>query len=209
MTVKYSKSSPQWQMPEWRTVTREDIEGHVGCALPDLPAHDELYQRVLERGGGTVPNIYRDVFEAVNVKDLPPFHNPSRCAHHSTFELLVDMAKGPLWSHDDDLKIGQQFMLTLTSEKVAECRFHNANWKAIADESVQIINGLGQQDASVYQRAAEQSRLSGEDRRWLISLFNAPIKVEGGSYIDGQHRGCALRFSGAAQAAVVVRTDLV
>ena len=109
------------------------------------------------------------------------------------------MAKGPLWSHDDDLKIGRQFMLTLTSEKVAACRFHNANWKAIADESVQIINRFGQQDASVYQRAAEQSRLAGEDRRWLISLFNAPIKIEGGSYNDGQHRGCVLRFSGAAR----------
>ena len=58
VTVKYSKTSPQWQMPEWRTVTREDIEGHVGCALPDLPAHEELYQRVLERGGGTIQNIY-------------------------------------------------------------------------------------------------------------------------------------------------------
>ena len=91
----------------------------------------------------------------------------------------------------------------------AACRFHNANWKAIADESVQVINRFGQQDASVYQRAGEQSRFAGEDRRWLISLFNAPIKIEGGSYNDGQHRGCALRFSGAAQAAVVVRTNLV
>jgi hypothetical protein len=72
VTVNYS---PRWQMPDWRTVTREDIESHVGSALPDLPVHDELYQRVLEHGGGTYQNIYRDVFEPVNVEALPPFHN--------------------------------------------------------------------------------------------------------------------------------------
>jgi hypothetical protein len=201
--------SVHWQMPEWRSVTREDIESHVSSALPELPAHEELYRRVLERGGGTYQNIYRDVFEAVNVRDLPPFHNPSRCAHFNRFRCMEDRAKGPLWSHDDELRIGQQFIATLTSEDVTACPFHEANWRGIADESVKIINGLGPQDARTYQQAAERSDLWGADLRGLVSLFKDPIRVDGGSYVDGQHRGCALRFSGAARAAVIVRTELV
>jgi hypothetical protein len=39
---------------------------------------------------------------------------------------------------------------------------------------------------------------------WLESLFRDPVFIGGGSYTNGQHRGCALRFSGAERAAVVV-----
>jgi hypothetical protein len=47
------------------------------------------------------------------------------------------------------------------------------------------------------------------DLRWLLSLFDNPINIEGGSYANGQHRGCALRFSGAERAAVVTGSEVL
>ena len=154
---------------------------------------------------------YQWIFEAVNVTELPPFHNPSQCKHYARFNSMYEDAKrcGSLWDHYDEQEVGRRFLETLSAADRAACYYHQADWVAIADESVRIIYELGRQDEAVYARAAENSYLENENRQWLVSLFDRPLKVEGGSYGDGQHRGCALRFSGAAKVAAVVRNEWV
>jgi len=74
---------------------------------------------------------------------------------------------------------------------------------------VRIVEVLGVCEHDEYLEAATQSRLGENDRSWLESLFFDPVDIEGGSYTNGQHRGCALRFSGAARAAVVTGDEFV
>ena len=54
---------------------------------------------------------------------------------------------------------------------------------------------------------AGQGESLGSDLRWLVSLFEQPVIVTGGGYTDGQHRGCALRLSGAPRAVVVTGSE--
>jgi hypothetical protein len=208
VTIDYSKDYPanRWD-PSWDEVTRLEIERDIGAPLPELPVHEDLYPRVLDRGGGVFQNIYRDIFQATDVRDLPPFHNTSRCSHSGRFQRMMEEAG--TFTFQDQLSVGRKFIESLTEEDRGSCYYHQADWKAIADESVRIIAGPGREDVSAYKRAAFQSQLQDRDRGWLVSLFDDPVKVYGGRYHNGQHRGCALRFSGAAQASVVVASELV
>lgn len=157
------------EAPDWANASKADIEAIIGCVLMDLPSHDELYRRVLALGGGAMREVFRSVFEAVPVADLPP----------------------------------PAFLATLTRRDLRRCEFHKARWKDIADESVRVIEALGRRDAQDYVEAAQHAHLRRDDLRWLVSLFADPIVVKDHSYTDGQHRGCALRFSGAHRAAVI------
>jgi hypothetical protein len=152
---------------------------------------------------------YRWIFGAVNVMELPPFNNAFKCLHSIRFRSMREEAKrhGSPWDHHDQQEIGRRFLETLSAEDRASCPYHQADWVAIANESVRILDELGRQDERVYEEAARNSGLGNNDRRWLVSLFVCPIRIEEGSYGDGQHRGCALRFSGAAQVAAVVQTE--
>jgi hypothetical protein len=71
------------------------------------------------------------------------------------------------------------------------------------------VDALGRTDREDYVTAARQVRLRRKDRSWLWSLFADPVIIGGGSYTNGQHRGCALRFSGAERAAVVTGTESI
>jgi hypothetical protein len=46
--------------------------------------------------------------------------------------------------HYDWGRIGRAFTDTITADDTGSCYYHNADWKAIADESVRIITELGQ-----------------------------------------------------------------
>jgi hypothetical protein len=213
VTMDYSRGNPPhgWS-PGWYGASRAEIEGHIGAPLPELPTHEDLYERVLGRGGGVYNNIYREIFEAVNARGLPPFRGPFRCAHSARFKRMEEEAEGPhktRLTFRDEQRLGREFTDALTEDDRGSCHYHQADWKEIADESVRIITEFGQQDVSTYERAAGESRLRGRDLEWLKSLFYDPIKVYDGEYGNGQHRGCALRFSGADRAAVVVGSELV
>jgi len=190
--------------PRWTKSSRSEVEALVGASLPELPRHRELYRRVLALGGGRIEELWRPVFEAIPVEDLPPPHLPSRCEHIERFQEIVaqvEAVSGP--SFEASLEAGRVFLGTITTDDIRACSyFHKARWREIADESVRIIERLGRRDAEDYAHAAEQSPLRERDRGWLASLFNDPIFIGGGSYSNGQHRGCALRFSGAERAAI-------
>ena len=163
---------------------------------------------MLALGGGTTEEIVRDIFEAVSVTRLPPPHNPAQCKHRDRFAPISaqHQAAGKDW-FDADLEAGCAFLATLTPGDLRTCTYHQANWKAIAGASVRILENLGPREPKDYLAAAERIRLRRRDRPWLFSLFRDPIIIVSSSYTNGQHRGCALRFSGAERAVVVTGTE--
>jgi hypothetical protein len=110
---------------------------------------------------------------------------------------------------ETDLDAGRQFLATLTAADLRACRFHRAAWDEVADESARIIGLSRVVEVEDFIGAAQRSSLPPQDRRWLTSLFVDPIVLANRSYTNGQHRGCALRFSGAKQAAVVIGYELL
>lgn len=183
--------------------SRAEVERLVGQDLPDLPEHDELYRQVLELGGGVWDEAFRRVFEAFPVEELPHPHNPSACAHHERFERIrAGMPDTDDW-RGRNLEAGRLFLESLTTDDLAGCRYHRHDWRAIADESVRILDACGDRaDSDEYLDAVRRSPLADIEKRWLRSLFGDPVFIGGGSYTNGQHRGCALRFSGAERAAI-------
>ncbi len=159
--------------------------------------------------GGKGHPYFRDVFAAYPVRNLPPPHGPFKCAHTDRYDTILDSLEDHGGDYmDRNLQAGSILLQSLTSSDLATCStYHRANWHAIADESVAIITELGiRDDKGDYQKATKR-RLRGKERDWLFSLFWDPIVISDRSYTDGQHRGCALRFSGAQRAAVVVDTE--
>ena len=186
--AKYSEHSRSG----WRNVTRQEIEAEVGDLSP-LPDHEVLFSKVLARGG-QVRESSREVFEAVFVTSLPPPHQPYQCMYYARFRKLL----GKSDSHEAHLAAGAQFLTTLTSADLKGCSYHQDGWTSIADASAQIIDRLAGMDDPDYVSAAEGWHLPAKDHSWLVSLFRDPILLRGDrtSYTNGQHRGCALRFSG-------------
>jgi hypothetical protein len=191
--------------PVWGQTTRAAVEAIIGGALDDIPEHDNLYARVGDRGGHVWQEQWRKIFVPMPVTELPSPHNPSGCAHAQRFDRLAAAVRSEEWAGEDrDSEAGRRFLASLTAADRTSCRYHNPDWKAIADESVRILEQLGHCDTERYTQAARRSSLGDIDRGWLVSLFRDPIRVGGGGYSGGQHRGCALRFSGAQRAAIHV-----
>jgi hypothetical protein len=180
-------------------ISRDDLEASLGLQLPGLPENQELRRRVMELGGAETKYIRRQLFEAIHMTDLPPPHNPFSCEHRNRFN-SIEKERG--WA--DAHEVGRRFIASLTVDDINACRWHQANWAAVANESARIVEIVGRlKPPGDYIEEARHSNLHGEDLRWLASLFETPIIIGGGWYTDGQHRGCALRFSGAPRAAVV------
>jgi hypothetical protein len=193
---------PSWQRvrfepdPIWHRATRAQVERRLSGAMPLLPEHDELYARVIAMGGGGTYDVYQRVFENVATDRLPEPH-PFRCSH----------MQGP---DDSGSDLKDTTIHHPTMRDASLCGYHKMRWREIADESVRIVQALGRRDPEDYMSAAEMSPLSTPEREWLWSLFHDPIDISNdGGYVNGQHRACAIRFSGAAGVAVVTRYEVV
>jgi hypothetical protein len=153
------------------------------------------------------------VFSVVNVRDLPPPHHPFKCVWVGRFR-AIEQRLQPVTDgesdHDRELAAGREFLGTLSAWDRWLCSlchpYHRPNWAAIADESVRILEELGGgQEFETYVAAARRSGLREPERDWLEGLFfPEPIWIIGDHYEYGQHRGCALRFSGAKSVAAVI-----
>lgn len=188
----------------WDKVTFADIEGVLGQRLEPIPAHADLLGRVVALGGDPEDEIEEPVYEAIAVNDLPPPHNPFKCALFERFKTM----KAQSGETDDDAQaaaIGRRFLASLTAEDRATCDFHAVDWRAVADESVRILEGSPSAGEDELITLARSTQLPDRERRLLVSLFAEPVLVHEDSFGDGQHRGCALRFSGASRAVVVRR----
>jgi hypothetical protein len=195
--------------PTWQTSARREVEARVGARLPELPGHAELYRRVLALGGGTTAELRRPVFRAFPVAAFPP-PAPFRCAHAARYErILRSITHGADQDVDARREAGRRFLASLTPADLAVCPYHAGDWESVADESVRIIEALGPQDLDAYVCAASDTDLPPQERQWLVSLFSDPIEASEGGYVDGQHRACALRFSGAPHAAAVTGWEMM
>jgi hypothetical protein len=200
-----TRVSVETSPPNWHSSSRREIEQVLGIRLESLPPHDALYAQVLALGGGTRQELVRSVFDAIPVTDLPPPHNLFNCPLYREFQSEQAVADRSIAENDDEeIDMGRSFVASMTVERSRSCPYHLADWQTIANESVRILSRLGQRDADDYTAAALSVRLPNEEKRWLHSLFDDPVDVCGGGYTNGQHRGCALRLSGADRAAVVV-----
>lgn len=180
---------------------REDLEHAIGRALPHIPDAAELKERVLEAGGVEEEPAPPRRFVLIEPSHLPPPHNPSRCGHYERFKSL---AVGP--TRSDAIVAGTQFQDSLTSDDYRTCEYHQANWGDIVDVCVALLSQLGHEpDLNVVLERLASSSLSEDDRLWAWSLFHDPIVIGGGEYTNGQHRGCALRASGAPLVPVEAR----
>ena len=191
-----------------KSCTRHTVEELVAEVLPDFPDHVALYGMVVKLGCGVQVELFNHVFEATRVSDLPFPHNPGACQHAARFHTAyAQLPESEDWMKRS-LEAGRSFYSTLTREDRAACRYHQADWRPIAEESIRILNQCGKSaDIETYLAAISQSSLDERENRWLESLFCDPIFVSDGTYTNGQHRGCAVRFSGAELIAVHVRDE--
>lgn len=198
----YQEVHVRGRQPCWTGTSRVAIEDAIGNRLTELPTHEVLYERVRDKGGGNAQTLYRPVLIAMSVDQLPAPHQPFRCAHGERFRAF-DHQINPESTAEGALLAGRRFLSSLTAEDRRKCSYHCGNWKAVADASVEILADPRAPDPKSYVALAHQ------EKRWLQSLFKDPVTVREGQYGNGQHRGCALRFSGAKRAVVSVRDEVV
>jgi hypothetical protein len=115
------------------------------------------------------------------------------------------------YTDDEALLAGERFIASLTPRDRAICKYHQGNWAAIANASTDIVARIDGRKPGAYLGAADALRLPNRDKMWLLSLFWDPIVLsqDRTEYTNGQHRGCALRFSGADRAAVIVDFETI
>jgi len=188
----------------YRRITRAETESLAGepitprqpgpCTARDLwPGHAVL--RLIPEDEAEVS--LADRLSVVAIGDLPFAHLPARCAHRARYDaLLAALPDDPNAREAADA----QFFVTLTPDDQAACPYHDGDWRAIADASVALLDGLAP-DADI-DDAIDLARTLIDDetaRLWLVSLVADPIVFSPGapSVTNGQHRACALRCSGA------------
>jgi hypothetical protein len=187
----------------WLDASIAEIEDVVGQRLAPLPPHDDLLWRVVTAGGDLEDQIEEPIYQAIPVDALPPPHAPWKCAHAARFEAMK-AALGEAHVSDQELAaIGEKFIASLTADDIASCRYHAADWRSIAEESVRTLERSASTDREDLVAQARSSTLPPTELRWLVSLFQDPVVAHDLTYGNGQHRGCALRFSGATHAVVV------
>jgi hypothetical protein len=132
--------------PRWERASRRQIERRLGAPLPALPPHAELYPQVLALGGGNSEEIVQPGFEALPVSQLPPPHSMHKCFYEPRFKEIqkeVQAERPDMDWMDQDLEAGRRFVTGLRAEELPSCDYHQADWKAIADESVRILEEIG------------------------------------------------------------------
>ncbi len=141
-------------------------------------------------------------FRLLPVSQLPYPHAPSVCA----FEPLFDYQAEALASGRGGRKFIRR-VRWLGRRRRRACTYHQHDWRAIGAAAERILSQQGPRPQQVW-RAVEASGLPEQERCWLRSLFVDPITIpmqqEEGEYgyVNGQHRACALRFSGWPRAVV-------
>jgi hypothetical protein len=150
-----------------------------------------------------------DDMAVVAIGDLPWPHHPGACHWKERFEQLHSLYPA---EHNDRPALGAHWYLTLTKADFEACRYHQADWKRIAEVSVDIFQGLGE-SAVIDDVLDGVARILGDspEGKWCASLFRDPIIWPSGhsSVANGQHRSCALRASGASLCVVDVEGAFV
>jgi hypothetical protein len=131
----------------------------------------------------------------IAVSDLPWAHNPFRCRWKDRFETVRELYPPDAREHQ---VVGAHWFSTLGAEDLAACSYHDADWRRVADTSVEVLRGLAPDAVLDDAIAAVDKRLGDSaEAKWCRSLFLDPIICHPGRGVtDGQHRSCGLRASG-------------
>lgn len=191
--------------PEFERRTIEEVQTLVGEELFD-PEPD--YATCADLGGEGHPlldlipppepgrNPIQDL-ALVAVADLPWPHNPSKCASKQRFDDLAELYGS---SRRHCTAVGAHWSYSLDETDYEACPYHQADWRRIADVSVEVFEGLAEDaELDVVIEAVDRILGNTAEGAWCRSLFSDPIvwSPEQDSVTDGQHRSCALRASGA------------
>jgi hypothetical protein len=199
--------------PDWHRISREHAEGLVEAELLERSREEHTMEAV---AGPRHPLLALKDDEpdseplgsrltVVPVAALPWPHNPARCPHHSRFEQISRCY--PLRCRESGAP-GAQFFLTLSESDFESCEYHEPDWYAVAQASVEVLEALSLDAELDDAIEATSGHFSSElELKALHSLFADPIiwTEEGSSITNGQHRTCALKASGAPLC--VVETD--
>jgi hypothetical protein len=103
-----------------------------------------------------------------------------------------------------------------SDDRPCGCYWCQANWKAIADGSVTILEeGIDPLDPLAIDARAEELGLDLESRGWLLTLFSPVDAIivlrNSQQFTNGMHRTHALRLAGVDRCVVYTGTgeDLV
>lgn len=175
----------------------EEMDELLGAPLARLPAHEEVLRRVLDIGGilPPLPDVLR--WEIVPGESLPPPADPFRCDLHSEFLAFVAQHES---AGRGRAETSAMFFSALSADDYGRCRRHTGDWSKIAATAVSIVEKLGPfAEVGAIRAAADEYALDPTEQRWLHSIFADPMWWNEDGYGNGQHRGCALRASGAPQ----------
>ena len=149
--------------------------------------------------GGRFDEPDRLTFKVIPVDALPLPRDLFRCQFADRFKAL-------LGAHGDDSQAAAtEFFSVLSKDEMAACRYHDANWQRACDRAVEIIDLLGPTPSDDDLEAVlQRSDLAEPEACALYSLLGVDgLSVNAHGYGNGQHRGCAVRFSGATHVVVV------
>jgi hypothetical protein len=187
--------SQEYENPVWEELTTGQMDELAGRVAP-VP--DDLRALVLA-AGGRLDEPEPLTFKVIPVATLPLPRNLFRCMHADRFMSLLEAHE-----HDPQAAASEFFAVTSHGE-MAECKYHDANWKVVCDLAVEIIEFLGSTPSDDdLEAAVDGADLPGPEAWALHSLLGADgLSVSQTGYGNGQHRGCAVRFSGATRVVVV------
>ncbi|MGH3631778.1 MAG: hypothetical protein ACRDRL_30615, partial [Sciscionella sp.] len=118
-------------------------------------------------GGDLEDEAYDAVYQAIAVEALPPPHLPFRCAFAGRFQQMKDELDDRELTEAEVAALGNRFLASLTAEDRMICRFHAADWRSIADESVRIVERAPSPTPEAYAAAAAACGLPQAERHWL------------------------------------------
>jgi hypothetical protein len=185
-----------------REIPRSEISGAIGRSLDLMPRHEEVLECVFAVGGRLEypgrPTRY--IILPATARSIPPPIRPFKCAYREDFGRFI-WARGldPRASSSIPANVREEFYSQLTEADYHACSYHQADWRTIAAEAVRIVRAMGEYPRSwKVEEAVKATSLTESDHGWLLSLLQSnPIRWSGHDFIEGQHRGCALRNCGA------------
>lgn len=148
-----------------------------------------------------------DGFRAVPLSELPWPGTLFKCAHAARAEQVRvtypddEAAHTPVWP-----AVNAELFAALTGTDFADCPYHRPDWTAIAPACVDAM-AAGPDLADMCAALHADPRVPDGQHAWAEAVFTDPIGWDetSATFINGQHRSCALRAAGVAAVPVVGR----
>ncbi|MCC5579229.1 hypothetical protein IMZ11_26735 [Microtetraspora sp. AC03309] len=182
---------------EHAAAIRAQCQSRVQVPDDEISLYPQRYTDAAER---------RQLLEGVNgvrmvpLSALPWPHNLFKCAHRQRADDVL--ASYPAPDRDGGAEQMSQaahaeLFGQMTAEDFAACLYHQVNWQAIGEVARRAVEQHdGDWEAALAR--SDSPALTDDDTTWLSYLFADPLCWNDGedSFVNGQHRACALRVAG-------------